>query len=280
MKKIISVFLVIAMIAAFAACQNPGNIPAGTSGTPSETKEKPSGDSSKKEEATAHSEEVTTVKDEETAPKEDETSAAEEEYTVPVKRTIYSTDTRNKIELFDHGVNANVVGSYNLGKGYVTDGVFDSDGMLEAPDTEWDKIFIASSTEGARKTNDGEHTYFPFVSYTRDLVINEFILGDVTHWIADDFGDYTLFTDYDRLELWYTSNPNGVWTKWDCVCEPFENPDNGELWGTYAQGIRFKGDDITARYFVVRAVDPQPDELLFVCNYAAPAAVYNPPPAD
>ena len=140
--------------------------------------------------------------------------------------------------------------------------------------------FIASSTDGGRKTNDGEHTYFPFVSYTRDLVINEFILGDVTHWIADDFGDYTLFTDYDRLELWYTSNPNGVWTKWDCVCEPFENPDNGELWGTYAQGIRFKGNDITARYFVVRAVDPQPDELLFVCNYAAPAAVYNPPAAD
>ena len=277
MKKITAILTVfILIVSLMASCAEGGTKPSGTS---ADTTPKAQETTKKPEETTQKTEE-TTQKTEETTVKEEVTALPEEEYTLPTKRTIYSTDTRDKITLFDHGVNASVVNKYNLGKGYVMDGVFDSDGMLEAPDTEWDKIFIASSSDGGRKTNTGEHTFFPFVSYTRELTVNEFIIGDVTHWLADDFGEFTLFTDYDRLELWYTDNPNGVWTKWDATVSPFENNDNGELWGTYAQGIKFTGEDITARYFVVRAVDPQPDELMFVCNYAAPAAVYNPPAAE
>ncbi len=272
MKRILALVIALSLVAVlFAACAADGPAPAGTTaGTPG-TSEKPSETTPKPEE--------TTVEKTETTPKQEETEPQETE--LPTKRTIYSTDTRDALTLFQHGVNAKVVNNLNLGKGYVCDGVMDPDGKLEADGAEWDTVFIASDTSGARFTNDGEHKYFPFAGYTRPITFNEIIIGDVTHWtwekdVDDEYINPKLYTDYSDLEVWYTDNPNGTWIKWDVTVSGFENNDFGELWGTYAQGIRFTGEDVTASYFLIYDPDPQVNELLFVCNYAAPAAIYNP----
>ncbi len=263
MKKFASLLIALVMvIAVFASCQNPGKTDDGKGTTvPKQTDDKTTTAAPATDPAPATSEIVT---DEATEPVEQG---------LPKVRTIYSTDTRSLLELLDHGVDGKVVNNLTQGKGVIVNATIDGDGKVEAAIAEWDVI----NTNISQYTNDGKNKYLPFIGFTKELTVNEFILGDVTHWRGE--GNYTLFTNYSKLEIWYTDNPNGTWTKWDCTCESFENGDNGILWGTYAQGLSFKGPDVTARYFLMYDPDPQENELWFVCNVAGPAVIYNPPAA-
>ena len=260
MKKFAALLIALVMVVAvFASCQNPGKQGNDTT-VPKQTDDKTTTEAPATEPAPATSELVT---DKATEPVEEG---------LPKVRTIYSTDTRSLLELLDHGVDGKVVNNLTQGKGVIVNGTIDNDGKVEAAIAEWDVI----NTNTSQHTNDGKNKYFPFIGFTRELTVNEFILGDVSNWHGEG---YTLFTDYSRLEIWYTDNPNGTWTKWDCTCESFENPDNGILWGTCAQGLSFKGADVTARYFLMYDPDPQENELWLISNLASPAVIYNPPAA-
>ncbi len=108
------------------------------------------------------------------------------------------------------------------------------------------------------------------------MTVNEFVIGDINNWHTEE-ADKAPFADIGDLEIWYTDNPNGTWTKWEGVtATSFENLDNGLLWGTYAQGISFTGSDITGKYFILYDPDPQVGEFFFAVNYASPAVIYNP----
>ncbi|MBQ7603737.1 MAG: hypothetical protein IJU75_02170 [Clostridia bacterium] len=265
MKKFAALLIALVMVlAVFASCQTNDVKPGGDTTVPKQTDDKTTTEAPATEPAPATSEIVT---DEATEPVEDG---------LPKVRTIYSADNRSKLQLLDHGVDGQVVNSFVQGKNFVVDGKIDSDGKVEAAIAEWDVI----ETNGAQYTNDGSHTYFPFIGFKKDVTINEVIIGDVSAWRGDYNIETDLYTDYADLEIWYTDNPNGTWTKWECTASSFENPDNGILYGSYPQGISFKGEDITGRYFMVYDPDPQVIELWIACNLASPAVIYNPPAAD
>ena len=267
MKKFAALFIALVMVlAVFASCQTNDVKPGGDTTVPKQTDDR----------TTTNAPETVPKPVDETTKRQEETT--EDENALPTVRTIYSNDNRSKLQLLDHGVDGKIVNKLVQGKGFMVDGTIDEDGKAEALIADWDKITVDAHT-----TNDGEHTYFPFIGFTREITINEFVIGDLISWLGNDENGnpkWTLFTDYDRLAVWYTDNPNGTWSKWDCTCEPFENPDNGILFGTFDQGLSFKGGDVTARYFMVYYPDPQINEIYFNSNNAAPAAIYNPPAAD
>ena len=270
MKKIFALLIALVMvIAVFASCQNAGP------NTGNDTTAK-----NNDQQTTAKAPETEPKGGDDTTAKTEDTSAAPEGG-LPTKRTIYSTDTRDKLTLLDHGVDGVVVNNLAQGKGFAVNAVIDADGKIEADIADWD---VVNTGAGAHMTNEESSNgatfkYFPFVGYTEALTINEIIIGDVSHWKGEDENgnpNWTLYTDYSDLEVWYTDNPNGTWTKWECTCTSFENPDNGILWGTYAQGLSFKGADVTARYFIIYDPDPQLGELYLIQNVAGMAAIYNP----
>ncbi|MBR5767471.1 MAG: hypothetical protein IKX86_02180 [Clostridia bacterium] len=272
MKKIFALLVALVMvIAVFASCQKPGTNPGNDTTAKSEGND-----------TTAKAPETEPKGGDDTTAKTEDTSAAPEGG-LPKKRTIYSTDTRDKLTLLDHGVDGVVVNDLNQGKGFAVDAVIDSDGKIEATIADWD---VVNAGAGGHMTyeegsNGATFKYFPFVGYTQELTINEIVIGDVSHWGHDSDGQggwvgLDIFDDYDRLEVWYTDNPNGTWTKWNCTCTSFANPDNGILWGTYAQGLSFRGEDVTARYFIIYDPDPQLGELNLIQNVAGMAAIYNP----
>ncbi len=267
MKKATVIVLVLALLVSiFAACQPK------TPDNPGENSNKPEGTTAKASETEPKGNETTEDKGGETTPKQEEDPNA-----LPTKRTIYSTDDRDKLALFEQGVDGQVVNTLNLGKGMAVNGVMDADGKFEAQIAEWDVI----SVNGQKTLDDEGNKYFPFVGYTKPITINEFVIGDINNWNnydADGNPNWTQFTDYDRLEVWYTDNPNGTWTKWEgTTASGFENLDNGLLMGTYAQGISITGPDITASYFLLYDPDPKLNELWLVCNKACPEVIYNPP---
>ncbi|MBR5767473.1 MAG: hypothetical protein IKX86_02190 [Clostridia bacterium] len=269
MKKITALIIALIMVlAVFAGCQG-GEVKPGNDTTVKQ------GNDTKKADDTTKKAEETTNKTEETTPKAEET---EDPNALPTKRTAYTTDPRTKLDLLDQGVDIVLVPSFVQGKGVIVNAVMDSDGKIDAEIADWDVI----NTNCAQFTNDGKNKYFPFIGFKKAVTINEAVIGDVTAWCGNDEDGnpkWTLYTDYSDLEVWYTDNPNGTWTKWECTAEPFENPDFGILYGSYPQGISFKGEDVTARYFLIYDPDPKEGELWIACNLASPAVIYNPPAA-
>ncbi|MBR5767472.1 MAG: hypothetical protein IKX86_02185 [Clostridia bacterium] len=267
MKKAAVFALVLALIVSiFAACGKPGTDPAG--------------DTSGKNVETTPKAEDTTKKVEETTPKAEDTTkeaeVTEDPNATPTVRTMYGVDQRDKLTLLDHGVDPNlkIVNTLTAGKSFAVDATIDADGKLEAEVVDWNVIMMGQTSD-AHTTNDGKHTYFPFVGFTEAVTVNELVIGDCSNWNPET----PLFTDYGKLKVWYTDNPNGTWTESNWTASSFENPDNGLLWGTYAQGISFTGEDVTARYFIIWYPDPLVDEIYFTSNSVCPAVIYNPPAA-
>ncbi len=274
MKKATVIVLVLALLVSiFAACQPK------TPDNPGENSNKPEGTTAKAPETEPKGNDTTEDKGGETTPKQEEDPNA-----LPTKRTIYSTDTRDLLTLFEHGVdisNLQVINTLNLGKNWVVNGVMDADGKLEADIAEWEVV----DTTGAHHLNDGKNKYFPFLGYTKSITINEILLGDVAAWNWERDADGNVidpfkFEDIGDIEIWYTDNPNGTWKKWEgTTATSFENLDNGILWGGYAQGISITGPDITGSYFLIYDQDPQENEFYTIANFACPSAIYNPPAA-
>ncbi len=274
MKKATVIVLVLALLVSiFAACQPK------TPDNPGENSNKPEGTTAKAPETEPKGNDTTEDKGGETTPKQGEDPEA-----LPTKRTAYSTDPRDKLTLFEHGVeNLEINNKLVLGKHVAVNGVMDADGKFEADLVQWDVI----STDGnaCQFTNDGTNKYFPFIGFTKPITINEFVIGDLSAWKWEHDADGNVidpfkFEDIGDLEIWYTDNPNGTWTKWEgTTASSFENLDFGLLWGGYAQGISITGPDITGSYFLMYDPDPQEGEFWFCVNTVAPMVIYNPPAA-
>ncbi|MBO4414283.1 MAG: hypothetical protein J5830_06225 [Clostridia bacterium] len=189
---------------------------------------------------------------------------------LPDKRTLYGTDPRSHEDLFEHGVgDVDVNRDYCLGRGFAVNGKMSPDGHFTCTAANWDQIDDYAN----HWTNDGENTYSLFLTYSMPITVNEIVFGDVTFWVGADF---ELFTDISRLEIWYASDPDGIWTRWEnTIANSFENIDAGILWGTYAQGISITGPDVTASCFLIYDPAPNEKELWLISNIAGPVAIYN-----
>jgi len=103
-----------------------------------------------------------------------------------------------------------------------------------------------------------------FVGYAKPVTVNELIIGDITHWIKDEYKD-----DLETLMVYSAIDPNGTWTKIETTNVRY-NCDE-ELSGTYNfGGIRLLFDEpVTAYYFMIVDTDVQSRRLWLSGNTMA-----------
>ena len=244
-KRIISlVAAALALILALALCTSGGNEPADTTAKPADTTAKPA----------------------ETTEKPAVTTEPEDENALPTVRTLYNNDPGDisALALADFGFAGKIDIKKRTGFGYAIDVQISEDGKLIPRE---DRPISWENRKGDTQfTWDGAFHYMPFTYYKDGITINEIIMGDVTSWKGNDADgnpNWTLFTDYDRLQIWYADDPDGVWTRWECKVtgDPNWPSDEPTMRGTATQAIQFIGPDVTAKYFLMYDPDPQVCEL-------------------
>ncbi|MBQ7603955.1 MAG: hypothetical protein IJU75_03280 [Clostridia bacterium] len=110
-------------------------------------------------------------------------------------------------------------------------------------------------SDGAQATYDGTWHYGAIRNYGEPIKFNEIIHGDFgpAWWGGDKRADLS------GLQIWYSDNANGPWTKWDATASVL--PDGSGyladdiVCGSYTQVIDYKGSEITAQYIVVIDTD-------------------------
>jgi len=111
---------------------------------------------------------------------------------------------------------------------------------------------------------DGTTKTFPYVDYKTPINANEMIIADFTGWV-DEARTTPKYTDYEDLEIYYSNDVSGTWTKIETTVVPY-NCDR-ELKGTWAQGFRFQFEEtVTAQYFMLYDPDPKANELSVTGN--------------
>ncbi|MBP5255828.1 MAG: hypothetical protein J6Z80_02110 [Clostridia bacterium] len=258
-KRIIALITAALMLAlALASCSAGGtDKPAGTTAKPAETTEKPAEETTNKPAEETTEKEVVTTND----PFIDENG-------LPTVRTLYNNDPGNisPLALADFGFTGKIDIKKRTGYGYAIDAQMSEDGEL-TPRVDRE-INWTGKSNSAQWTWDEKFHYMPFTFYKDGVTINEIIMGEVTSWgwerDADgNFVNPAYFSDFDRLQIWYTDNPDDTWTRWDCKATGDRNwpSDEPTLRGTPTQAIRFIGPDVTAKYFMMYDPDPQETEL-------------------
>ncbi len=247
--RIISLFVAVCLILCALASCTSGNTPADTTDKPADTTNKPT-------ETTKKPEDVTT-KD----PDIDENG-------LPLKRTLYNNDPGDisALALFEMNFTGKIDIKKRTGFGYAIDAQMSEDGILTQRDDRpitWD-----AKSSNQQWTWDGTFHYMPYTYYKDGITINEIIMGDVTGWSWKYDADYkpidpVYFENFDHLQIWYTDDPNGTWTRWDCTVTGDKNwpSDEPTLRGTPTQAIQFIGPNVTAKFFIMYDPDPQKCEL-------------------
>ncbi len=96
-------------------------------------------------------------------------------------------------------------------------------------------------------TNSGGVNRGAVIYYEAGVTANELLLGELgSNW----YGKLKL-TDFTDLNVWYTDDPTGAWTKIDAEISAHEGVYDQELSGSFGQVFRFVFDEtVNAKYFL------------------------------
>ncbi len=257
-KRITALFAAVCLIlCSLASCNSPADSPDETTKNPTETTKKPV--------------DVTTKE-----PEFDENG-------LPLKRTLYNNDPTvySAIDLIEIGFNGKIDNKKRTGYGFAIDIQMSEDGILTQREDK--PINWYTKTDTAQRTWDGSFHYMPYTFYKKGITINEIIIGDVTGWAWEKDADGNpvnqwYYEDYDDLQIWYTDDPDGAWTRWDCKVTGDKNwpSDEPTMRGTCTQAIQFIGPNVTAKYFLMYDPDPQFCEIWIGVGTNSFYGIYDP----